>query len=241
MREDISKEEKKKETFKKVITIAGIVLLVGLLGGGGFYFYNAAGESQKEVGNTVAAEDPFKKLSDEWLKKKSIEIQSLFKIAGISGYDSLKGNLTWSEGAECFLIVTNENTKKHLPFEVIEKLSACENKQKIEGIVGHTFNNVISYVQQKKKLIYIGVNKSYLLRTNDESRSIEFVVLNETYEPVGEAAVLTTMNNQNLFNSKDVQYLYKKLDFTPINALPPVEKKLEPLPLPKKNNDRSNQ
>lgn len=232
LREDISKEEKKKETSKKIITIAGIVLLVGLLGGGGFYFYNATGESQNAGGNIVAAEDPFKKLSDEWLKKKSIEIQSLFKIAGISGYDSLKGNLTWSEGAECFLIVTNENTKKHLPFEVIEKLSTCENKQKIEGIVGHTFNNVISCVQQKKKLMYIGVNKSYLLRTDDESRSIEFVVLNETYEPVGEAVVLTTMNNQNLFNSKDVQYLYKKLDYTPINALPPESNNPVPPPPP---------
>ena len=81
------------------------------------------------------------------------------------------------------------------------------------------------------------MNKSYLLRTNDESRSIEFVVLNETYEPVGDAAVLTTMNNQNLFNSKDVQYLYKKLDFTPINALPPVPNNPVPPPPPPPRED----
>jgi len=220
---DISDREKS-IGFRKKMVVASLIIGVVCLIGGGAYLYmvnqgtDGGGQGPNAGGGQMPPKDPMEELSAEWQKKnESADIQKILKVTGIAGYDTLSGNLKWSVGANCFVLVDCKDGKTHhLPFELMDKIAKVGNKEEIVKIVSHNFNDIDNLLKIQKKLIFIGKNNRYMLLANEQNKTIEFAKLNESYEPIEQLTLLSLTSNENLFNSADLKYVYAVLGFSTV-------------------------
>ena len=224
---DISDREKSIGFKKKMVVASLIIGVVCLIGGGGYLYMNnqgpdGGGQGPNAGGGQVQPKDPMEELSAEWRKKnESADIQKILKVTGIAGYDTLSGSLKWSGGADCFVLVDCKDGKTHhIPFELMDKIAKVGNTEEIVKIVGHNFNDIDNLLKIQKKLIFIGKSNRYMLAANELNKTIEFTQLNESYQPTGVARVLSESSNENLFNSKDAQFVFNLLGYSLTPTLP---------------------
>jgi len=217
--QDISDRERSLANRKKIVLASLIIGVLCLIGGGTYYFMSSqepgGGEGQGPVVGGGKVQTPIEELTAEWSKNnEAADIQKILKVTGITGYDTLSGQLKWSVGADCFVLVECGDKKTHhIPFELMDKLAKSGNKEELTAIIGHNFSDIDNLIKIQKKLVFIGKTNRYILSANEQNKTIEFTPVNESYQPSGPARVLSVSSNEILFNSADLKYVYAALNF----------------------------
>jgi hypothetical protein len=164
----------------------------------------------------------------------------VLKVAEIQGYDSLKGKLTYSSGAKCYLLTDTGNMPpRHIPFELVDKLKNSSKSKEITDVTGQPFQDVKYYSDIAKSIVFIGKNNKYSIRASSQTKVLEFAVVSDEYIPKTDFRQLSASSNGDLFNSVDIKYLYRVLGY-PRDAPAPKPKEQNPIMQPKPKDKNSN-
>ena len=217
-----------------------------VLVGGVFFIVRQPNEENPVVKNanenskSNSQKTPIEEVKEEWLKHESADIQLVLKVAEIQGYDTLKGKLTYSAGAKCYLLTESGNMPlRHLPFELIDKLKTSSKSKEIADIIGAPFQDVNYYSEIDKSIVFIGEKNKYSIRANSQTRVLLFAVLSDIYASITDYRVLSSSTNSDLFNSADIKYLYKVLGY-PLETSAPKPKVEKPNPPSKPKDPNAN-
>ena len=246
LQSEISKKEEGQKRKKQLTLISAIVLSLCVLGGGVFFIVRQPNEENPVVKNanenskSNSQKTPIEEVKEEWLKHESADIQLVLKVAEIQGYDTLKGKLTYSAGAKCYLLTESGNMPlRHLPFELIDKLKTSSKSKEIADIIGAPFQDVNYYSEIDKSIVFIGEKNKYSIRANSQTRVLLFAVLSDIYASITDYRVLSSSTNSDLFNSADIKYLYKVLGY-PLETSAPKPKVEKPNPPSKPKDPNAN-
>jgi hypothetical protein len=246
LQSEISKMEEGQKRKKQVTYVTAIVLLLCFLGGGVYYIVRQPSNETTEViktngdTTTISKKSPIDELKDEWPRQNNADIQLVLKVAEIQGYDSLKGKLTYSSGAKCYLLTDTGNMPpRHIPFELVDKLKNSSKSKEITDVTGQPFQDVKYYSDIAKSIVFIGKNNKYSIRASSQTKVLEFAVVSDEYIPKTDFRQLSASSNGDLFNSVDIKYLYRVLGY-PRDAPAPKPKEQNPIMQPKPKDKNSN-